>query len=68
MPEQKTHANKASVDTFLNPIENETRRLDSKKFAALLAKATRKKQSRFTASPPPLAPSLSASMVAQVLA
>lgn len=43
MAEQKTKPSEANVDQFLNAIDNETRRLDSKKIAALMQKATKKK-------------------------
>ena len=43
MPEQKTRPSEGSVEKFLNAIEDETRRRDSKTIAALMAKATMKK-------------------------
>ncbi len=43
MAEQKTRPSDASVDAFLNAIEDETRRRDCQAIAAMMGKATKKK-------------------------
>ncbi|HEX6163494.1 MAG TPA: DUF1801 domain-containing protein [Vicinamibacterales bacterium] len=43
MAELKTKATKASVSSFINAIEDDQRRKDSKKIVAMMTKATKKK-------------------------
>lgn len=48
MAAQKTKPSEASVDAFLDAIEDETRRRDCKTIAGLMAKATKKQPKRWS--------------------